>query len=150
MRMRPSQSSVMKPKVGSTSSLTTVEVEPVALGDPRPVMHAGAAQRIHAHANAGDADGIEIDHAAQVADVGVEKIVLARGGGAHAPARRDSAYAGQAVGQQRIGLFSIQPVTPVSAGPPFGGLYLKPPSSGGLCEGVMTMPSASPVARPRL
>ena len=29
----------------------------------------------------------------------------------------------------------------VSAGPPLGGLYLKPPSSGGLCEGVMTMPS---------
>ena len=24
-----------------------------------------------------------------------------------------------------------------------GGLYLKPPSSGGLCEGVMTIPSAS-------
>jgi hypothetical protein len=30
------------------------------------------------------------------------------------------------------------------AGPPCGGLYLMPPSSGGLCEGVMTMPSASP------
>jgi hypothetical protein len=28
--------------------------------------------------------------------------------------------------------------------PPFGGLYLKPPSSGGLCEGVMTIPSARP------
>ena len=34
-------------------------------------------------------------------------------------------------------------MTSVSAGPPLGGLYLKPPSSGGLCEGVMTMPSAS-------
>src|SRR3954465_448147 len=33
-------------------------------------------------------------------------------------------------------------VTSVSAGPPVGGLYLKPPSSGGLCDGVMTMPSA--------
>ena len=30
----------------------------------------------------------------------------------------------------------------VSAGPPLGGLYLKPPSSGGLWEGVTTMPSA--------
>ena len=38
----------------------------------------------------------------------------------------------------------IQPVTSVSAGPPSGGLYLKPPSSGGLCDGVTTIPSASP------
>jgi hypothetical protein len=38
--------------------------------------------------------------------------------------------------------FSIQPVASVSAGPPWGGLYLMPPSWGGLCEGVMTMPSA--------
>src|SRR4029453_4306013 len=36
------------------------------------------------------------------------------------------------------------PVTSVSAGPPLGGLYLKPPSSGGLCDGVTTMPSARP------
>ena len=36
-------------------------------------------------------------------------------------------------------------VASVSAGPPCGGLYLKPPSLGGLCDGVTTMPSASPV-----
>ena len=40
----------------------------------------------------------------------------------------------------------IRPVTSVSAGPPFGGLYLKPPSSGGLCDGVTTIPSASVLA----
>jgi len=45
---------------------------------------------------------------------------------------------------------AIQPVASVSAGPPFGGLYLKPPSRGGLCEGVTTMPSARSVLRPRL
>ncbi len=44
----------------------------------------------------------------------------------------------------------IQPVTSVSAGPPFVGLYLNPPSSGGLCDGVTTMPSASRSRRPRL
>jgi hypothetical protein len=44
----------------------------------------------------------------------------------------------------------IQSVTGVSAGPPDGGSYLKPPYSGGLCEGVMTMPSASPLVRSRL
>ena len=41
----------------------------------------------------------------------------------------------------------MTPVASVSAGPPLGGLYLKPPSRGGLCDGVTTMPSArSPVA----
>ena len=40
-------------------------------------------------------------------------------------------------------------VTSVSAGPPFGGLYLKAPSSGGLCDGVMKTPSANPLPVPR-
>ncbi len=43
-------------------------------------------------------------------------------------------------------------VASVSAGPPCGGLYLKPPSEGGLCDGVTTMPSARPgpsIALPR-
>ena len=35
------------------------------------------------------------------------------------------------------------------AGPPSGGLYLKPPSSGGLWEGVTTTPSARSAFRPR-
>ena len=34
--------------------------------------------------------------------------------------------------------------------PPFGGLYLKPPSSGGLCEGDITTPSARPLCLPAL
>jgi len=37
---------------------------------------------------------------------------------------------------------SIHVVTSVSAGPPSGGLYLSPPSAGGLCDGVMMIPSA--------
>ena len=37
-----------------------------------------------------------------------------------------------------------------TTGPPCGGLYLKPPSSGGLCEGVMTIPSAFCAGRVRL
>ena len=36
----------------------------------------------------------------------------------------------------------ISRVMSVPAGPPSGGLYLKPPSGGGLCEGVTTIPSA--------
>ncbi len=41
---------------------------------------------------------------------------------------------------------AITDVASVSAGPPCGGLYLKPPSAGGLCDGVTTMPSARPDA----
>ncbi len=44
----------------------------------------------------------------------------------------------------------IQPVASDPAGPPLGGLYLNPPSAGGLWDGVTTTPSASPVPRPRL
>ena len=51
---------------------------------------------------------------------------------------------------QVVGAVLDHRVAPVSAGPPLGGLYLKPPSSGGLCDGVMTTPSARPAARPRL
>ena len=43
--------------------------------------------------------------------------------------------------QISLARFSIQSVTSVSAGPPWGGLYLNPPSVGGLCEGVITIPS---------
>ena len=106
MRMRPSQSRVMKPKVGSTCSLTTVRSMPVALGDPRPVVHAGAAQRIDAHADAGGADRIEIDHAAKIGDVGVEKIVLARRGGAPGLRERRAPHVLQARFEQRVGLGS--------------------------------------------
>ena len=38
-------------------------------------MHAGAAERIHAHANAGTTDRIEIDSVAQIADVCSQEIV---------------------------------------------------------------------------
>lgn len=44
----------------------------------------------------------------------------------------------------------IQPVASDPAGPPWGGLYLNPPSPGGLCEGVTTTPSARAPLRPRL
>ena len=53
-------------------------------------------------------------------------------------------HRGIAAAQQFVGAGSRPiAVTSVSAGPPLVGLYLKPPSSGGLCDGVTTMPSAS-------
>src|SRR3984957_20472756 len=44
----------------------------------------------------------------------------------------------------------IHAVVSLDAGPPLGGLYLNPPDSGGLCDGVTTMPSARPFLRPWL
>src|SRR6202040_437946 len=41
-------------------------------------------------------------------------------------------------------------VTSEPAGPPLGGLYLNPPSDGGLCDGDTTTPSATSAERPRL
>ena len=54
-----------------------IELDRVAFRDARPVMHAGAAQRVHAHADAGTADHIEVEHAAEIVDIRVEIIVLA-------------------------------------------------------------------------
>ena len=55
----------------------------------------------------------------------------------------------QAVAQQLVGaILDRASWCSVSAGPPEGGLYLKPPSSGGLCDGVITTPSASPAVAP--
>ncbi len=50
------------------------------------------------------------------------------------------------VSSRRLASVSIQLVISRPAGPPCGGLYLKPPLRGGLCEGVTTMPSARPVS----
>ncbi len=69
MRIFPSQSSVMNRNVGSTASLTTVKIEPVALGDARPIMHAGAAQGVDAHANLRIADHIHIQNVAEIAHI---------------------------------------------------------------------------------
>ena len=39
-------------------------------------------------------------------------------------------------------------MTSVSAGPPWGGLYFTPPSWGGLCDGVTTIPSRGSAPAP--
>jgi hypothetical protein len=73
------------------------------------------------------------------------------------PRKSYGAWRGRARGRTGIRAYAVEPgdqlvgavrrsteVASVSAGPPCGGLYLKPPSAGGLCDGVTTMPSASP------
>ena len=61
----------------------------------------------------------------------------------------DARYPVQLCRQQFVGSGFDQLRHVGVAGPPWGGLYLKPPSSGGLCEGVTMMPSARPAVRPR-
>ena len=72
------------------------------------------------------------------------------GGGAGLVQRHPADAARARPGAARWRGPAITPVASVSAGPPVGGLYLKPPSRGGLCDGVTTMPSARPVVLPRL
>src|SRR5439155_17979192 len=98
--------------------------------------------RAGAQLEAGAADGVHIDDVGQVVDVGEDKsswwvvpALMAVANGTRLtpelPARSSS-----------LARSWTHFVTSVSAGPPLVGLYLKPPSSGGLCDGVMTMPSA--------
>ena len=119
--------------------------------DRLPVRLRGAAERIHAQREAGAADRVHVDDVLQIPHVGQDEVLLVRGRRRERALERASAShrrAGRAAARWRGAAPSA--VTSVSAGPPLGGLYLKPPSSGGLCEGVMTIPSARCAARPRL
>ena len=51
------------------------KVELVAFGNRRPVMHTGAAQRVHSQMDAGAPDRVEVDDVAEVGDIGVEIIM---------------------------------------------------------------------------
>ena len=79
MRILPSQSSVMKRKVGSTV-IHHGEIQPIAFGDRPPVVHSRAAQGIDTEADPGAADGLHIDDVSQIVNIGRDVVVLVRGG----------------------------------------------------------------------
>ena len=143
IRILPSQSSVMNGHVGSTGGVQHGEVEPEPLGDGAPVRHRRATQRIGADVHAGVADGVDVEHVLQVADVAGDEVVVAGGVGVLRRLVVHPLHVGQPAGQDVVGPAAITEVASLSAGPPLGGLYLKPPSRGGLWLGVTTMPSAS-------
>ena len=51
------------------------KVEPVVLGDARPVVDAGTTQGVNADPNLRVSNGGQIDHLIQIGDVGAQKIV---------------------------------------------------------------------------
>ena len=73
------------------------EVQPVALGDRPPVVDPGAAERIDPQADLRAANGVHVDHVAEIGDVGVEIVVPVRRGGAKSLLERNSFHALQAV-----------------------------------------------------
>lgn len=79
-----------------------------------------------------------------------DAVLVGRPDAAVAPqeARTGTLFAAKA--ERAFAQASIHPVTSSPAGPPLGRLYLNSPLSGGLCDGVTTIPSASPLLRPRL
>ena len=117
----PSQSTLMKRKVGSTSSLTTVSGMPMTLGDRAPVRDAGAAERIDAEpqrraAHARRGRRRSAGRATYASDVVVRCVVVGRA----RTRERDALHA--RAGRRRAARWraaSIQPVAFVSAGPPF-------------------------------
>ena len=108
-----------------------LEVEPVAVADRLPVGEARAAERVDAEPQAGAADRVEVDHRRRGRRRRRRRSRGRRGARRRARARTSSSPPSSSALASR----SIQPVTSVSAGPPCGGLYLKPPSPGGLCDG---------------
>ena len=121
------------------------QVQAVALGDRRPVGDARAAERVDAEAQPAVADRREVDDGGQVVDVGRDVVVAM-----HACSRSCVRLTSRSPpSSSALASRWIQPVTSVSAGPPWGGLYFTPPSWGGLCDGVTTMPSARAAWRRR-
>ena len=65
------------------------EVQTVALGNRPPVVDPGAAERIYAQADLRTANGVHVDHTAEIAHVGIEVVVPVRRGGAKRPFERN-------------------------------------------------------------
>lgn len=75
----------------------------MTLGNRRPVIDAGAAERIDAHTDPGAANGGEIHHVRQIIDVNIEEIVAMRTGCAQSALERDPGNASHTFLQQGVG-----------------------------------------------
>src|SRR5690606_16289562 len=141
MRILPSQSSVMNAQRGSTCGLTTVRSSPyrspispqystdappsgsAPIRTPESPIASGS--RTFARSST-----YVVRKSCLCTCSDVSAWVSGTRGTLPTPVRRSS-----------FARSAIQPVASDPAGPPCGGLYLKPPSRGGLCDGVTTIPS---------
>jgi hypothetical protein len=98
-------------------------------------MNGGAAERVDREGQSSGANGVHVDNVAQVFDIGEYEIFLPRRFRAERSLECRLLYAGIPIPQQLVGP-TLDPLGRLSiGGPPFVGLYLNPPSSGGLSEG---------------
>ena len=102
MRICPSQSTVMKRKVGIDDFVHHREIQPIALCNWAPVVHSRAAERIHAQPQLRAADGLHVEHIGEIIDVRMEKIMPVRRRGALGLVESHSLHALQATFQKRI------------------------------------------------
>jgi hypothetical protein len=75
------------------------EIQTIALGNPVPIVHASATQRIHAHADVRTANRIHVEHAGEIANVSTEIVMPVGSCGATGLLVRDSLHALQAAFQ---------------------------------------------------
>ena len=75
MRIWPSQSTVIKRKVGSTVVVDDSQTHSVAFGNRPPIVHPGAAQRVNAKLEIRAADDIHVEDASKVAYVCIHVVV---------------------------------------------------------------------------
>ena len=131
----------MNENVGIDSVVDDLEVEPVAIRDRLPVGDARAPQEDRRRA------GFPNPRSPPRRPPPTARPRRRSGsrGGARGRSPLRAASARTPLNPARSRSFAaswIWRVTSVSAGPPCGGLYLNPPSSGGLWDGVITTPSA--------
>ena len=101
----------MKRNVGSTCVVDDREIQAVALGDRAPVVDAGAAERIDAELEAGAADRVHVDDAAEIGDVGFRKSWRCVVDALQRPLVRDALHAASRLASSSLACASIQPVT---------------------------------------
>jgi hypothetical protein len=80
------------------------QVQAVALGDAAPVAYARASERVDTEAQARAANDVEIDHVAQVLDVGIQVVMAVCGRGTQGARKGHALHALELGFQQRVGL----------------------------------------------
>ena len=93
------------------------QIEMIALGNGRPVVDAGPAERVDAQVNTRAADRVHIDDVPEIAHVGVEIVVPVRRAGAQRLLVWDALHALETVLHQRIGS-GLDPARDVGVGGP--------------------------------